>query len=97
MKIVPYAEEVTMYDYYALVHAHLRLLAIHVLEVDPANTYGPEEFFTMAELHKAHQKLGNTMHIDTFRRHAAPMLEETGAECTQTGGRPAMLYRKKVQ
>lgn len=63
--------------------------------IDPGHLLG--ETFTLLELRRLYETVyDNEIPKDTFRRHVASVLDGTGDTSTAGGGRPAELYRRKV-
>ncbi|WP_222131358.1 hypothetical protein [Pseudonocardia sp. C8] len=61
---------------------------------DPAGLAGAE--FTLLELQQVHEAvLGEPLQKDTFRRHTAPDLVETGRVRAGTVGKPARTFRRR--
>lgn len=82
---------------------HRRILATGLARLRATLQYRPVVFellpeaFTLSRLQEVVEALaGNTVHTQNFRRlveHQYGLVEPTGAVETQTGGRPARLYR----
>lgn len=72
--------------------AHVR--ALYRRLPDPARLAGEE--FTLLELQQVHQAvLGERLQKDTFRRHTAPHLVETGEVRAGGVGKPARTFRRR--
>lgn len=87
---------------HALAYDHDRVVAAAVAHVralyrrlpDPARLAGEE--FTLLELQQVHQSvLGERLQKDTFRRHTAPHLVETGEVRAGGVGKPARTFRRR--
>jgi hypothetical protein len=86
----------------AMVHDHRRILATGIARLRAKIKYRPVVFelmppsFTLLQLQRAVEALaGRRLHKQNFRRliDQQGLVEETGAISTETGGRPARLYR----
>lgn len=86
----------------AMVHDHRRILATGIARLRAKIKYRPVVFelmppaFTLLQLQRAVEALaGQRLHKQNFRRliDAQGLVEETGQISTETGGRPAKLYR----
>ena len=86
----------------AMVHDHRRILATGIARLRAKIKYRPVVFelmpptFTLLDLQRAVEALaGQQLHKQNFRRliDAQGLVEETGEISTETGGRPAKLYR----
>lgn len=53
--------------------------------------------FTLTELRRVHEGvLGDPLRRDTFNRRMTPHLEELSGELRSDGGRPAQVYRRRI-
>lgn len=86
----------------AMVHDHRRILATGIARLRAKIKYRPVVFelmppaFTLLQLQRAVEALaGQLLHKQNFRRliDTQGLVEETGQISTETGGRPAKLYR----
>jgi len=86
----------------AMLHDHRRILATAMARLRSKLKYRPVVFelmpndFTLTELQTTVELLsGRKVHKQNFRRlvETAELVEPTGAQSSQTGGRPAALYR----
>ncbi len=85
-----------------MTHDHRRILATGLARLRAKIKYRPVVFellgdtFTMLQLqHSVEALAGRRLHKQNFRRliDGQQLVEETGARATQTGGRPAKLFR----
>ena len=85
-----------------MLHDHRRILATAITRLRAKLKYRPVVFelmpndFTLTELQTTVEMLsGRKVHKQNFRRlvESAELVEPTGAQSSQTGGRPAALYR----
>ncbi len=85
-----------------MLHDHRRILATAIARLRAKLKYRPVVFelmpndFTLTELQSTVEMLsGRKVHKQNFRRlvETAELVEPTGAQSSQTGGRPAALYR----
>ena len=90
----------------AMVQDHRRILATGIARLRAKIKYRPVVFelmgpsFTLFQLQRAVEALaGRRLHKQNFRRliDQQGLVEETGAISTETGGRPAKLYRFRRQ
>lgn len=86
----------------AMTHDHRRILATGVARLRAKIKYRPVVFelmpprFTLLQLQRAVEALaGRRLHKQNFRRliEQQDLVEETGEMATETGGRPAKLFR----
>ncbi|MGI9353883.1 MAG: NUDIX hydrolase [Rhizobiaceae bacterium] len=86
----------------AMLHDHRRILATAIARLRGKLKYRPVVFelmperFTLTDLQQTVETLsGRPVHKQNFRRmvEKADLVEPTGAMSSQTGGRPAALYR----
>ncbi len=86
----------------AMAHDHRRILATGIARLRAKIKYRPVVFelmpqgFTLLQLQRAVEALaGNLLHKQNFRRliDQQDLVEETGDVATETGGRPAKLFR----
>lgn len=86
----------------AMAHDHRRILATGIARLRGKIKYRPVVFelmppaFTLGQLQRAVEALaGRRLHKQNFRRlmEQQELVEETGAVATETGGRPAKLFR----
>jgi hypothetical protein len=86
----------------AMLHDHRRILATAVARLRAKIKYRPVVFelmpprFTLLQLQRAVEALaGRLLHKQNFRRliDQQALVEETGEMATETGGRPAKLFR----
>lgn len=86
----------------AMLHDHRRILATGIARLRAKIKYRPVVFelmppsFTLFQLQRAVEALaGRLLHKQNFRRliEQQELVEETGAIATETGGRPAKLFR----
>jgi hypothetical protein len=86
----------------AMTHDHRRILATGIARLRAKIKYRPVVFelmppsFTLGQLQYAVEALaGRRLHKQNFRRliEQQDLVEETGAVATETGGRPAKLFR----
>ena len=87
---------------HVMLHDHRRILATAIARLRAKLKYRPVVFelmpndFTLTELQNTVEMLsGRKVHKQNFRRlvESAELVEPTGAQSSQTGGRPAALYR----
>ena len=85
-----------------MLHDHRRILATAIARLRAKLKYRPVVFelmpndFTLTQLQNTVEMLsGRRVHKQNFRRlvDSAELVEPTGAQSSQTGGRPAALYR----
>ena len=85
-----------------MTHDHRRILATGIARLRAKIKYRPVVFelmppsFTLGQLQYAVEALaGRRLHKQNFRRliEQQDLVEETGAVATETGGRPAKLFR----
>jgi hypothetical protein len=85
-----------------MTHDHRRILATGIARLRAKIKYRPVVFelmpprFTLLQLQRAVEALaGRPLHKQNFRRliEQQDLVEETGAVATETGGRPAKLFR----
>ena len=85
-----------------MMHDHRRILATGIARLRTKIKYRPVVFelmppeFTLLQLQRAVEALaGRLLHKQNFRRlvEQQALVEETGAEARETGGRPAKLFR----
>jgi hypothetical protein len=85
-----------------MAHDHRRILATGIARLRGKIKYRPVVFelmppsFTLGQLQRAVEALaGRRLHKQNFRRlvEQQNLMEETGAVATETGGRPAKLFR----
>jgi hypothetical protein len=85
-----------------MMHDHRRILATGIARLRAKIKYRPVVFelmpprFTLLQLQRAVEALaGRRLHKQNFRRliEQQDLVEETGAMATETGGRPAKLFR----
>lgn len=85
-----------------MAHDHRRILATGIARLRGKIKYRPVVFelmpptFTLGQLQRAVEALaGRRLHKQNYRRllEQQELVEETGAVATETGGRPAKLYR----
>ena len=85
-----------------MLHDHRRILATGIARLRAKIKYRPVVFelmpssFTLFQLQRAVEALaGRLLHKQNFRRliEQQELVEETGAIATETGGRPAKLFR----
>lgn len=85
-----------------MAHDHRRILATGIARLRGKIKYRPVVFelmppwFSLRQLQRAVEALaGRRLHTQNFRRliEQQELVEETGAVATETGGRPAKLYR----
>jgi hypothetical protein len=90
----------------AMLYDHRRILATGIARLRAKIKYRPVVFelmpecFTLLQLQRAVEALaGQLLHKQNFRRliDAQALVEETGALATETGGRPAKLFRFRQQ
>jgi hypothetical protein len=90
----------------AMVHDHRRILATGIARLRAKIKYRPVVFelmppsFTLLQLQRAVEALaGRLLHKQNFRRliEQQELVEETGKIATETGGRPAKLFRFRRQ
>jgi len=90
----------------AMLHDHRRILATAIARLRAKIKYRPVVFelmpesFTLLQLQRAVEALaGRTLHKPNFRRliDQQALVEETGGLATETGGRPAKLFRFRPQ
>src|SRR6202040_3274382 len=83
-------------------HDHRRILATGIARLRAKIKYRPVVFelmpprFTLLQLQRTVEALaGRRLHKQNFRRliEQQDLVEETGERATETGGRPAKLYR----
>jgi len=88
----------------AMLHDHRRILATAIARLRAKIKYRPVVFelvpddFTLLQLQRVFEAVaGRLLHKQNFRRlvEQQGLVEETGALATDTGGRPAKLYRFK--
>jgi len=88
----------------AMLHDHRRILATAIARLRAKIKYRPVIFelvpddFTLLQLQRVFEAVaGRLLHKQNFRRlvEQQGLVEETGALATDTGGRPAKLYRFK--
>ena len=88
----------------AMLHDHRRILATAIARLRAKIKYRPVVFelvpddFTLLQLQRVFEAVaGRLLHKQNFRRLIGQqgLVEETGALATDTGGRPAKLYRFK--
>ena len=86
----------------AMAHDHRRILATGIARLRAKIKYRPVVFelmppsFTLLQLQRAVEALaGSLLHKQNFRRliDQQDLVEETGEVATETGGRPAKLFR----
>ena len=86
----------------AMLHDHRRMLATGIARLRAKLKYRPVIFelmprtFTLTQLQRTAEVLsGRNLHKQNFRRmvESSRLVEPTGKRMSQTGGRPAMLYR----
>ena len=86
----------------AMTHDHRRILATGIARLRAKIKYRPVVFelmpprFTLLQLQRAVEALaGRRLHKQNFRRliEQQDLVEETGERVTETGGRPAKLFR----
>jgi hypothetical protein len=86
----------------AMAHDHRRILATGIARLRGKIKYRPVVFelmppsFTLGQLQRTVEALaGRRLHKQNFRRlvEQQALVEETGAVATETGGRPAKLFR----
>jgi hypothetical protein len=86
----------------AMLHDHRRILATGIARLRAKIKYRPVVFelmpesFTLLQLQRAVEALaGQMLHKQNFRRlvEQQALVEETGEVATETGGRPAKLFR----
>ena len=86
----------------AMAHDHRRILATGIARLRAKIKYRPVVFelmppsFTLLQLQRAVEALaGSRLHKQNFRRliYQQDLVEETGGMATETGGRPAKLFR----
>jgi hypothetical protein len=86
----------------AMAHDHRRILATGIARLRGKIKYRPVVFelmppwFSLGQLQRAVEALaGRRLHKQNFRRliEQQALVEETGGVATETGGRPAKLYR----
>jgi len=86
----------------AMMHDHRRILATGIARLRAKIKYRPVVFelmpprFTLLQLQRAVEALaGRRLHKQNFRRliEQQDLVEETGERATETGGRPAKLFR----
>jgi hypothetical protein len=86
----------------AMMHDHRRILATGIARLRAKIKYRPVVFelmpprFTLLQLQRAVEALaGRPLHKQNFRRliEQQDLVEETGERATETGGRPAKLFR----
>lgn len=86
----------------AMAHDHRRILATGIARLRGKIKYRPVVFelmppwFSLGQLQRAVEALaGRRLHKQNFRRliEQQELVEETGAVATETGGRPAKLFR----
>lgn len=86
----------------AMLHDHRRILATGIARLRAKIKYRPVVFelmpegFTLLQLQRAVEALaGQVLHKQNFRRlvEQQALVEETGEVTTETGGRPAKLFR----
>ena len=86
----------------AMAHDHRRILATGIARLRGKIKYRPVVFelmppsFTLGQLQRTVEALaGRRLHKQNFRRlvEQQDLVEETGAVATETGGRPAKLFR----
>jgi hypothetical protein len=85
-----------------MTHDHRRILATGIARLRAKIKYRPVVFelmpprFTLLQLQRAVEALaGRLLHKQNFRRliEQQDLVEETGEMATETGGRPAKLFR----
>jgi hypothetical protein len=90
----------------AMLHDHRRILATAIARLRAKIKYRPVVFelmppsFTLLQLQRAVEALaGQALHKQNFRRliDSQTLVEETGEVATETGGRPAKLFRFRPQ
>jgi hypothetical protein len=90
----------------AMLHDHRRILATAIARLRAKIKYRPVVFelmppsFTLLQLQRAVEALaGQPLHKQNFRRliDSQALVEETGQIATETGGRPAKLFRFRRQ
>ena len=86
----------------AMIHDHRRILATAIARLRGKLKYRPVVFelmaeeFTLTDLQRTIEMLsGKRLHKQNFRRmvDSAHLVEPTGRQSSETGGRPAALYR----
>jgi hypothetical protein len=86
----------------AMAHDHRRILATAIARLRGKIKYRPVVFelmpasFTLGQLQRTVEALaGRRLHKQNFRRliEQQDLVEDTGAMATETGGRPAKLFR----
>jgi hypothetical protein len=101
--LVPESPQATApIDGVPMMHDHRRILATGIARLRAKIKYRPVVFelmsprFTLLQLQRAVEALaGRRLHKQNFRRliEQQDLVEETGAMATETGGRPAKLFR----
>ena len=90
----------------AMLHDHRRILATGIARLRAKIKYRPVVFelmpesFTLLQLQRAVEALaGQVLHKQNFRRlvEQQALVEETGEVTTETGGRPAKLFRFRAR
>ena len=89
-----------------MIHDHRRILATGIARLRAKIKYRPVVFelmppnFTLLQLqHTVEALAGRLLHKQNFRRliEQQDLVEETGKIATETGGRPAKLFRFRRQ
>jgi hypothetical protein len=101
-RLVPEAHALAVVPGTAMAHDHRRILATGIARLRAKIKYRPVVFelmppiFTLLQLQRAVEALaGSLLHKQNFRRliDQQDLVEETGEMATETGGRPAKLFR----
>lgn len=101
-RLVPEAGVIGVVPGVAMAHDHRRILATGIARLRAKIKYRPVVFelmpesFTLLQLQRAVEALaGSLLHKQNFRRliDQQDLVEETGEMATETGGRPAKLFR----